>query len=166
MTENRVWGLVGLGAFVVSAAAPPTLIEVVVDFPLSTTFYIIYFAVCSLILLPFVAGRSGRLKSVVYLSLAAVLLTLHVWPWSSRKTFLRDLWRVKSGMTVAEVELIMGKYIHGTGWRADVFSEDPSELRLGDSVVYRHSNDGRYNSDWGIVKLKGGHVVSVEFWAD
>ena len=40
------------------------------------------------------------------------------------------------------------------------------EFALRDALVFRHSNRGRFNSDWGIVSLSNGRVARVEFSPD
>jgi hypothetical protein len=89
-------------------------------------------------------------------------------------------------MTVDQVENIMGRYITGTGWPVmpgassptgqliDVASgitlatsNSPSgEILIRDSITYRHSNDGAFNSDWGVVRFSNGFVVAKEFMPD
>ena len=120
-----------------------------------------------------------------HFGVAMVLVAaLHFVPWTSRKPFLRDLERVQAGMTESEVRRIMGRYAEGTGWPAmpgggsgtmtDLGSggthkttvSTNGDLALRDSLVFRHSTDGRFNSDWGIVKLDGGRVTGVSFSPD
>jgi hypothetical protein len=120
--------------------------------------------------------------------LLGTIAVLYFVPWTSRKPFLRDLDRVRTGMTESEVRRIMARYREGTGWPANpaaastnaeatltvlgtgaphVTTNSPAgELVLRDSLVFRHSDDGRFNSDWGIVSLSSGRVVRVEFSAD
>ena len=106
--------------------------------------------------------------------------------YTSRKAFLRDFYSIKVGMSQNEVQSIMGKYITGTGWPAygmnpgdhgelaeagsnrefQTTANQQGELELRNSVVYRHSRDGRYDSDWGVVKFENGRVVGIEFLPD
>jgi hypothetical protein len=85
-----------------------------------------------------------------------------------------------------EVRNIMAGYMEGTGWPAVYGGEshgegivnDPGsgssypasevdgELAIKNSLVFRHSDDGAYNSDWGIVTFEEGRVVSVDFSPD
>jgi hypothetical protein len=44
-----------------------------------------------------------------------LVLTIRTINWNSRKPFLRDLYRIKEGMTAAQVEQIMGNYTTGGG---------------------------------------------------
>ena len=85
-------------------------------------------------------------------------------------------------MTVDQVEKIMSRYMKGTGWvlptssgkLTDVgtgvtlqTSNAPSgELMIEDSITYRHSNEGAFNSDWGVVKFKDGRVEGKIFMPD
>jgi hypothetical protein len=129
-----------------------------------------------------VPGQRGSWK---HFGVAMVLVAaLHFVPWTSRKPFLRDLHRVQAGMTESEVRLIMGRYAEGTGWPAmpeggsgtltDLGSggthrtkvSTNGDLALRDALVFRHSTDGRFNSDWGIVKLDEGRVTGVSFSPD
>jgi hypothetical protein len=108
-------------------------------------------------------------------------------PWSSRKPFLRDLGRIKAGMTENEVRNRMARYKEGTGWPAMVTTNSdgasvlrdassglahpagvsPSgQLTLRDALVFRHSDDGQFNSDWGIVSFTNGRVAQVGFSPD
>lgn len=113
------------------------------------------------------AARWGGLALVL-----VMLAILHAVPWSSRKVFLRDLSRVKPGMTEAEVRRVMEGYIEGTGWPLPHGGEggdgasSPGELRLLDGLVFRHSELPRFNSDWGVVTFSNGVARSVEFLPD
>jgi hypothetical protein len=40
------------------------------------------------------------------------------------------------------------------------------ELEIQDSITYRHSNEGAFNSDWAVVKFEDGKVVSKVFMPD
>lgn len=92
--------------------------------------------------------------------LGIALLILHLAPWSSRKPFLQSLRTIRVGMTLPEVEAIMAGYGRGSGWRG---LEGPL---FADAVVFRHSDEARFNSDWGIVRFGGDKVVAVEFLPD
>jgi hypothetical protein len=133
-----------------------------------------------------VRSQIGRLVALA--AIIAVVATLYFVEWTTRKPFLRDLGRIRVGMTEAEVRRIMGRYMEGTGWPANPFdtstnatstltdvgsgsqystTTSPSgEMVIRDSLTFRHSNDGAFNSDWGIVSLSSGRVVRVEFSPD
>jgi hypothetical protein len=134
-----------------------------------------------------VAVRSQLGRLGVLVGILAVIAALYFVDWTTRKPFLRDLARVRVGMTEAEVRRIMGRYMEGTGWPAipgsssnapgtlnivgsdSQYSTDTSpsgQLVIRDSLVFRHSNDGAFNSDWGIISLSSGRVVRVEFSPD
>lgn len=118
--------------------------------------------------------------------MSLIIISLYFLPTNSRKIFLKDLNKVKVGMSVLEVEAIMSKYMKGTGWPANPNSKSseggltevgsgitmktinsPSgELIIKDSITYRHSNKPEYNSDWGVVKFSEGKVISTNFMPD
>lgn len=130
--------------------------------------------------------RLPRLLALV--AIVAIIAALYFVPWTSRKPFLRDLDCIRVGMTEPEVWQIMGRYLEGTGWPASPFdnptngpgtltdagsgsqystSNSPSgEVVIREAIVFRHSTDGAFNSDWGIVSLSSGRVVRVEFSPD
>jgi hypothetical protein len=117
--------------------------------------------------------------------LAAVVIGLAVLclvDWNTRKPFLRDLAKVRTGMTEQQVRQIMGRYLEGTGWPAgsgsgtlstvlspwqyEIDSSSPGEMKIRDALVFRHSTDGAFDSDWGIISFSHGRVIRVEFSAD
>jgi hypothetical protein len=105
---------------------------------------------------------------VVSVSVAATIGVRYL-DWDSRKPFLRDLYSLQVGMTPQEVEAKMRGYLRGTGWPQNPFSDAPldgGELEIGSAQVYRHTNEGWGNSDWGIVRFDGGVLVGVEFSPD
>lgn len=128
--------------------------------------------------------RLARMSALI--AVVAIIAMLYFVEWTSRKPFLRDLARVQVGMTELEVRKIMGRYLEGTGWPASPFDTNapstltdvgsgsqystttsPSgEMLIRDSLVFRHSTDGAFNSDWGIVSFSTGRVVRVEFSPD
>lgn len=114
--------------------------------------------------------RRQRLQLAVLAVAVIALSLLHRVPWTSRKPFLEDLGRVRPGMTEPEVRQVMAKWKVGTGWPADPFrspaTRGAGEMRIPDSLVFRHSDDGQFNSDWGIVEFVDGRVSKVSFSAD
>jgi hypothetical protein len=126
-------------------------------------------------------------RLAAFVAVAAFIAVLYFVPWTSRKPFLQDLYSIRPGMTEAEVRRIMGRYIEGTGWPA-VYGGTPAgtgtvtdlgtgathatgttptgELTIQSSLVFRHSTDGAFNSDWGIVTFKDGRVADVSFSPD
>ena len=146
--------------------------------------FIAYGLFWTAVLLPFLLWRPSVLKIRIYMLFLAALIILHAVPWNSRKVFLRDFDKVRVGMTVEEVEAVMGKYMKGTRWPAGpsttrqvltevgtgismkTYETPTGELGIQDSVVYRHSNDWAFNSDWGIVQFQEGRVVWKDFTLD
>jgi hypothetical protein len=132
--------------------------------------------------------RSQIRRLGVLTALLVFIAVLYFVDWTTRKPFLRDLARVRVGMTEAEVRRIMSHYMEGTGWPAlpgssptngpgslnivgsgSQYSTETSpsgQMAIRDSLVFRHSNDGAFNSDWGIISLSSGRVVRIEFSPD
>ena len=113
-------------------------------------------------------ARPARQRLVLALLVFAVILPIRFIDWDSRKPFLKDLYRVSSGMTETQVDQIMGKYIRGSGWPANPNPEaiKPGQLAIANSVIYRHTNEGWGDSDWGIVTYRHGRVVDVRYSPD
>ncbi len=151
--------------------------------------YLLYALLCSLVFLPFLlAGRFRRTKVTFQVVFVITVVLLWFFPMSSRQPFLRDLSSVRPGMTVAQVNAIMGKYMKGTGWPPNPFDSGASspntltvlphgsthqtktnnkgEMEIADAITYRHSDEAEYNSDWGVVSFKNGRVVKTEFMPD
>lgn len=163
------------------------LCEVGMAYPVAWWLYLSVAAgfACGLVRLVPVRSQLRRLSVLV--ALIVSISALYFVDWTTRKPFLRDLARVRVGMTEAEVRGIMGRYMEGTGWPAipgsstnapgtlniagsdSQYSTETSssgQMVIRDSLVFRHSNDGAFNSDWGIISLSSGRVVSVEFSPD
>jgi hypothetical protein len=143
--------------------------------------YAVYAAVGALYFVPSLRARGLRsvvgVLCVAYLAAIALLFFI---PLSSLQPFLRDLERVRPGMTVAQVQAIMRGYKRGTGWPVpsgpapvvsgpdDVSSDvtyetsDEGELLLPNTLTFRHTD----NSDWGVVSFRNGRVSKVEFLPD
>jgi hypothetical protein len=131
---------------------------------------------------------SQRRRTSMLVALVGTIAALYFVPWTTRKPFLRDFARVQVGMTEAEVRQIMGHYIEGTGWPANpsdtstnsvstltdagsgaqysATTSPSGEMVLRSALVFRHSTDGAFNSDWGIVSLSSGRVARVSFSPD
>lgn len=95
-------------------------------------------------------------------------------PFHPRKRFLHDLYSVQTGMTVDEVEAIMGGYMKGWGARfhPGVENYEPPEYPTGPdrasvtgTMTYRWSA-GAFDADWGQIRFSSGRVVEVEFHPD
>ncbi len=122
--------------------------------------------------------RTQRMPVSAFALVLALIAALHFVDWSTRKPFLRDLARVRIGMTEDEVRQVMAGYMEGTGWPAmpDRREAEPSatpaespsrgELAIPNSLVFRHSNESAFNSDWAVITISDGKVVSVNFSPD
>jgi hypothetical protein len=101
-------------------------------------------------------ARSFQLL-VLGLFLAAVAAIYFI-NWDSRKPFLKDLYRIEPGMTVAQVDRIMSGYLR-----------DPTasgQLSADGNITYRHTTEGWGDSDWGLVTFQDSRVSHVEFLPD
>lgn len=161
---------------IVAGVTTPTLcafLELLVAHPLPGWLYAGVVAVFGLAVLVPGSPKHRPERIVTFTTVAAVLATLHFVEWNTRKPFLRDLRKVQAGMTEAEVRHIMARYVEGTGWPASPFSRVSTpgdapggQLVIPGSLVFRHSDDARFNSDWGVVSFAAGKVAKVEFNAD
>jgi len=161
--------------------------EMGMAYPPAWWLYLLMALAFAVALIPFAPGRFQCIRIISLLVLFSILAALHYMPWTSRKPFLRDLDRIRAGMTEAQVRHIMNRYLEGTGWPASPrdnptnggtlsimgsslqYATTPSlsgELLLRNSLVFRHSTKGAFNADWGIVSLSKGRVVRVEFSPD
>lgn len=164
-SDNRFGdpSILSLGVLVSFAIIVAVLLEITLFF----LYYVPFFVVSSVIILPFVLWDFSKAKLSLYLFLLLWIAILYLIPSSPRKPFLRDLKRVKQGMTFDQVEAIMGNYIKGTGWPPHPQSTSGAkELQFEGKHIYRHSETGNYDSDWGIITYENGHVASVEFSPD
>ncbi len=118
-------------------------------------------------------GSPRREKLLILGLLVLVLFSIRFVDWNSRKPFLKDFYRVREGMTVEQVEQIMGSYMGGTCCPAHPLglpdgkqTAETEELAVPDRAVYRHTNEGWGNSDWGEITFEKGQVVKIEFLPD
>lgn len=116
----------------------------------------------------FLRYRSWWQQLLVALVTITILIGMTQTDWNSRKPFLRDLNRVELGMDIQEVTTIMEDYISDTspplGPISGSFS--PSEFSMIDTLIYRHTNQGWGNSDWGVITFTEGKVNQVKFYPD
>jgi hypothetical protein len=110
-------------------------------------------------------GRGLRL-AILALCCTATVAVRYV-DWNSRKPFLRDLFSVRTGMSRADVERVMGPYAHVP----QVYADRPplpgsSTMQSEAPLAYRHTTAGWGDSDVGVVHFSGGRVVSVQFYPD
>jgi hypothetical protein len=136
-------------------------------------FLAIYAAFCLLIGALLLVGSPSRVKLLILGLLVVVLFSIRLFDWNSRKPFLKDFYRVKEGMTVDQVEQIMGSYMGGpceptlpseaSGGQQAI---ETAVLAEPDRAVYRHTDEGWGNSDWGEVTFEEGRVVEIQFLPD
>ena len=164
------------------------LCEVGMAYPVAWWLYLSVAIAFTVALIRVAPVRAQRARIGALAAVIAGIAVLYFVEWTSRKPFLCDLARVHVGMTEAEVRRIMGRYIEGTGWPASPFDTTTNSsstltdvssgsqystttspagaMVIRDSLVFRHSTVGAFNSDWGIVSLSSGRVVRVEFSPD
>jgi hypothetical protein len=164
------------------------LCEVGMTYPVAWWLYLSVAVAFAVALIRPVSVRSQLARIGALVAILTVIAALYLVEWTTRKPFLRDLARVHIGMTEAEVRHILGRYMEGTGWPASPYDTSTNssstltdagsgsqystttsasgEMVIRDTLVFRHSTKGAFNSDWGIVSLSNGRVVRVEFSPD
>ena len=168
------------------AAAIAALLEIGAAICASAAMFTIYGLIWTGVLAPFLLRHPTRINYGIFLGLIVCLAILYFVPWNTRKPFMRDLEKVQIGMTGDQVEEIMGRYMKGTGWPVMPGASSPTgqlvdaasgitmattnspsgELVIRDSITYRHSNKGAFNSDWGVVRFSNGIVTAKVFMPD
>jgi hypothetical protein len=101
--------------------------------------------------------------------------------WNSHDRFLRDLAKVSPGMTREQVAEVMTAYRVGSGWPSppqtrsleivgggsyEAGTDSNGEMSIDGCTIFRHSDDGDWDSDWGIVCFSADRVATVEFSPD
>jgi hypothetical protein len=120
-----------------------------------TLLYTAFWLVLAAILL----RRQSKLFQLLTVSLfLAAMLTTYATNWDSRKPFLKDLFRIRPGMTVAQVDRLMAGYFRSPA--------TPGQLSADGRITYRHTNEGWGDSDWGLVTFQRGRVSHVDFLPD
>lgn len=171
-TTNKGYSFGSMFAIVVLAIVVATIIDFLsawIPFVWITPLkYVVYTTLVTALLSRFVLARRELRRIVALIVFIVAMVILYNIQWNTRKPFLMDLSRVRIGMTAEEVDGVMSKYIKGSGIPpvGNFASDENGQLKLKDSIVYRHSNDGAFNADWGVVKFKDGKVVDVEFLPD
>jgi hypothetical protein len=149
-------------ALLLIAAATFTLFvlcELVFAYPVARSLYVSLAVVAAAALVRPVAVRRQSGPLVALAVFLAGMATLHLVDWTTRKPFLRDLARVRVGMTAAEIRPILSRY--------GQFARTPDTLVAQHETLFvRHSTAGAFDSDIGIVRFSNGRVASVEFSAD
>lgn len=164
---DTAWPLACAGVASVLALLAACFVELLLAVPLPGWFYAIALGTIAILASFGLAPRRHRWNlaatmHAIWVGCALLgLVTLHLVPWTTRKPFLAALDRVCIGMTYEEVEEIMSDYRQGTGWQTP-----EGELRTPGMLVFRHSDDARFNSDWGMVTFVDGRVTKVAFSPD
>ena len=116
-----------------------------------------------------VRWRRSHVLIALYIGLLAAIAVYWL-PPTSRNLFLNNLYSIKPGMTVAQVEARMkpdhvysrGKCLgdyDGPGW--------PEQAHGGETdICYRHSDTHEYGGDLGVVVFRRGKVVYIYFSPD
>ena len=125
-----------------------------------------------------------KLRNIVastFLILLSPIISTADNSFDTRKTFVEDLASLQIGFTKEQVEKIMGNYLKGTNWKLfgsnitipgtkrvnfEVDTSKTDQLTLKNCDVYRHSNDGAYDSDWGIVCYQNDIVEYIDYAQD
>ena len=103
-------------------------------------------------------GRLTLLAAVI-----CSILATEYFDWNPRKPLIRDLYRIRVGMTVGEVEQIMTGHLKGFG-TPDNLARDFTEE--DNPIVYRTGEGGAYNADMAEIRIKDGRVEAVDFLHD
>jgi hypothetical protein len=169
---------------VVCASFPLFVMEWYLAIPLSGVFYVVYGVLAGLILLPVALIRAGIVKTIIIWLFVAELFALYFVPWTSRKQFLNSAEKVKIGMSAIEVDKILGNYIkfgvgtdgldstenliisdidHGKYYRR---KDEPAGICIIREVIYRHSDEARFNADLLSVKFNDYGVCEIKFMYD
>jgi hypothetical protein len=107
--------------------------------------------------------RPIREKLLVVILLAAVLFSIRLIDWNTRKPFLKDLARVRLGTPVAQADELMGDYVKSGG---TLTQADEQGRIVSGTIAYRHTTEGWGNSDAGVLTIAGGRVVGVQYLPD
>ena len=147
-------------------------IFLILDLGLAVSLYLRFVAIYTAFWVLFGAlllyGRPMRQTLLILGLFVMVAFSVRFVDWNSRKPFLKDFYRIREGMTPAQVEQIMGDYMIGGGAPLGSPKTDLNERGeiVTGTVTYRHTDEGWGNSDWGVVTFENGRVVQTEFLPD
>lgn len=123
--------------------------------PFSTSFGAVVFILVGLWL---TQSWQSRPRITVLAIYTLLILSTRFVDWNSRKPFVRDLLRLREGMTSQQVKGVMSRYLA---------NHDAADVTQANATLYyRHSDRPEYNQDWGNITMRDGKVVAVEFLAD
>jgi hypothetical protein len=107
-------------------------------------------------------GTPVRHRLMLLVVFVAQVAAIHLVNWNSRKPFLKDFDRIDEGMTEAQVDWIMGRYIKETDLPPIPLGEGGESV---EAVVYRHTDESWGEADWCIVAFEGGRVGQKELFS-
>ena len=128
-------------------------------------FYAACAGVCSVVLLPLTLFRRTRAKLFVCGWFLLALLYLWGVPWSPRKAFFQNVWFIREGVTVQQVEARMAS------WTADSapWAADPALYRVARPIPRNFSGtlwyhlDPRPSDQYIQVRFQNGRVAWVGY---
>lgn len=165
-------------------------VEVVAVAILPFAIYLVPVSICMSLSLCLLGVPNWRRSAVICSFLLLVLAIIHFVPWASRKQFVYDLEKIEIGMELDTVFRIMSEYKTGSGYPPNPFTSksdgeiiydldlgkhysDSSEIVSDNekisgikTIIFRHSDAARFNGDFGLVDIKNGKVVNVDFSYD
>jgi hypothetical protein len=135
------------------------LVEIVLAEPVAGWIYAPIAVLISGPLWPEGPDRWRSRRAIPLIAVNALILALFLVPWSTRKPFLHHLYSIKPGMTEADVVRIMAGYKERTYL---------THSNAGREALYtfRHSDNGFFNADLGVVTIRDGKVVDIRFLPD
>lgn len=105
-------------------------------------------------------GEGLLLRAAVYTAALVGFLSLDRWPYGERVDFLREVARIETGMSRAEVERIMAAELPGHPYAGDLFD-------LPNRLVYHHAGrEGWQHADCVFVEPREGRVAEVRVLLD
>ncbi len=133
-------------------------------------FVVIYIAFWVLVGALLSTGRPLRDRLLSLGLFVLVLFSVRLVDWNSQKSFLKDFYSLKEGMTPAQVDQAMSGYMKAYAEDAPQSGiqyefDEQGEIVTG-QVTYRHTDEGWGDSDWGVVTFENGRVVQLEFLPD
>lgn len=137
--------------------------DYIFDVSVSMAFTSIYCLISCFIGIFFTRRLTVTQRSGTLILLIVLLFSVRFIDWNSRKSFLKDLYKIHPGMNVKEVDSIMGKYEKN---EPDEPTGSITHSASSGYVIYHHTHEAWGNADTGIVKYERDQVVEVTFSDD
>jgi hypothetical protein len=153
------WRYALLALLFVAAVGILVALDLLAAASLYLRFLAVYTAFWALIGGLLLRGTPMRLRLMLLVVFVAQVMAIRFVNWNSRKPFVRDFDRVTDGMTKAQVDGIMGRYIREADLPPIPLGEGGESM---EAVVYRHTDTGLGAADRGIVAFEGGRAVHRE----